>query len=127
MSKDRSAPAGGSVSAATLFEVLWGALTDLLGTAATTALLRRSIKRCRDSGVALTGLEVRRNGLEYVYQLPAEWSASNQQPLEDLCALVTQLRPLLVELTGGVVLRRLQRVPELARTPPLRRLLEDGT
>ena len=41
-----SDPAG--TSAAELFDLLWGTLADVLGTAATATLLRRSIRRAAD-------------------------------------------------------------------------------
>ena len=93
---------------ARLFALLWSALADALGTAATAVLVRRSAR-----GAALDQLAVRREELEYAYTLPPTWSDPAPAGLEDLRELCRALRPVLVELTGIVVLRRLEDVAPL--------------
>ena len=102
------------MTADALFAVLWDALVDVLGSAATAALVRRAIKRAalRRSGVAQ--LAVEREGFEYGFVVPESWSRDDADALADLHALARELSPLLVELTGPVVVQRLNRIAELA-------------
>lgn len=99
----------------TLFDVLWDAIADVMGTATTATLLRRAAKRggARDAGrLELAALDISRDGLVYRYQLPASWA--DPGVLRDaVCLLLVELRPLLAELTGSVVVRRLDDMPEL--------------
>lgn len=107
---------GTPASASALFERLWDELVSLLGTAATATLVRRSLKRAGPRIPELGGLHVDREGLDYRYVLPASW----REPGRDAGAIALrrlyaeELDPLLRELTGTVVRRRLARVPELA-------------
>ena len=98
-------------SLAALFTLVWEALADVLGTAATATLLRRAaraaVRRCTE----LNELAISRENLEYRYTLPAGWRNGGQP--DALRELVAELRPLLVELTGPVVYRRLERIPAL--------------
>jgi hypothetical protein len=51
---------------------------------------------------------------EYRYVVPRSWTESQAQGARfALDALMTELRPLLVELTGHVVLRKLHGIPQL--------------
>ena len=62
----------------------------------------------------LTGFEIRREGLDYRYVLPPRWTEKNPDALEALRFLLCEeLVPLLEELTGPVVIRKLRQVPEL--------------
>ena len=105
-------PAGGSP--ARVFGVLWDAMADVMGSATTATLLRRAARRgARDPArAALGSLVIVRDGFAYRYEIPSTWLASDG-PLDDVCALMRELQPLLVELTGPVVLRRLGEIPEL--------------
>jgi hypothetical protein len=106
--------ARGTESAAT-FGALWDAIADTLGTATTATLLRRAAKRGaarHPPQLELGGVAISRNGLEYEYSTPTSWTDSELQR-QAMCALFRELRPLLVELTGDVVLRRLIELPEL--------------
>ena len=97
-------------SAAELFELLWEALADVLGTAAAATLFRRAIKRAASH---LSGelVNVVRNGPDYGYRLPETWrQPGNEEALSALRAVVAELRLLLIELTGPVVVRRLARL-----------------
>jgi len=101
---------------ATLFELLWTALADLLGSAATATLLRRSVKRAASRVPELADLTIKREGLEYCYVLPPAWKErTNDTALSELREIARELGPLLVELTGPVVIQRLRGIPELER------------
>ncbi len=98
-------------SAAELFDLLWGSLADMLGTAATATLLRRAIKRVVSQISWSEPVVVTRNGLEYEYRLPETWKQpGNEEALGALRVVAAELRVLLVELTGPVVVRRLGRL-----------------
>jgi hypothetical protein len=105
--------AGAKLSVEALFTLLWEALADVLGTAATAALLRRAARRAVLRYPELTELAISREKLEYRCTLPAAWAGVTEGTPLALRELVTELRPLLVELTGPVVVRRLERIPEL--------------
>ncbi len=110
-------PTGGAadaeLSVAALFTLLWEALADVLGTAATAMLLRRAARRAAPRCPELSELAILREKLEYRYTLPPAWAAGTDGTPLALRELVAELRPLLVELTGPVVVRRLERIPEL--------------
>ena len=98
-----------------IFKVLWGALVEILGSPATATLLRRSAKmRLRDFP-ELGELGITRKGFEYVYAVPADWNHANEQSNAALQALIQDLCSLLLELTGPVVLHRLEALPQLAK------------
>jgi hypothetical protein len=101
------------LSAADLFGLLWNALADLLGTAAAATLLRRAAQRAARSDAALADFAVFRESLEYRYKLPPSWSDLSSGAERHLRCLVAELVPLLVELTGPVVVRRIAQIPEL--------------
>lgn len=104
-------------SAAELFDLLWECLADVLGTAATATLLRRAIKRAASQNSCSEPVTVARNGLDYEYHLPETWKQpSNEEAVGTLRVVAVELRVLLVELTGPVVVRR------LARLAPFRKL-----
>ncbi|NTX17070.1 hypothetical protein HUA74_23290 [Myxococcus sp. CA051A] len=101
--------------AAVLFEVLWSALADLLGTPATATLIRRSLKHAARTVPELQGISVSRERFEYHLFLPPEWKAGTAGTLDGLREVARELQPLLRELTGPVVLRRLRGIPEIER------------
>lgn len=103
-------------SARALFERLWSELVSLVGTTATATLVRRSIKRAATRIPELAEIQIERKGLEYTYALPESWRESeNALAVSTLRRLYAEeLDPLLRELTGAVVRRRLASVPELA-------------
>jgi len=104
-------------SAAELFELLWESLADVLGTAAAATLLRRAIKRATSHISSAELVIVVRNAPDYEYRLPETWrQPGNEEALSALRAVVAELRLLLIELTGPVVVRR------LARMAPFRKL-----
>jgi hypothetical protein len=99
-------------SAAKLFGLLWESLADILGTAATATLLRRAIKQAAfKTSWTEPPITVARNGLDYEYRLPEIWKQpDNQEALGEFRVIARELRVLLVELTGAVVVRRLARL-----------------
>ncbi len=102
-------------SAREVFDILWETMADILGTAATATLLRRAAKRGIARHAALTGVSIRQQDLTYSYVLPSSWEQeSNQQALDALRTLALELRPLLIEMTGPVVIRRLGQVAALS-------------
>jgi hypothetical protein len=103
-------------SAAELFELLWETLADVLGTAATATLLRRSIKQAVARTARAEPVIVVSNGLDYTYRLPDAWKQSgNDEAVDALRTIAAELRVLLVELTGPVVVARLGRLAPLRK------------
>lgn len=101
------------ICARDLFTLVWHALADILGTAAAAALLRRAARRAAARSPELATLSITRDSLEYHYTLPATWSAPVAVPAPALCELINELCVLLVDLTGPVVIQRLEQIPEL--------------
>jgi hypothetical protein len=100
-------------SAAALFAIIWDALADVLGTAAAAALVRRAAGRAARRDAELADLVIVREDLEYRYSVPPTWSRTGQGAPIALRALAAEIGRLLVELTGTVVIRRLEQIPEL--------------
>ena len=98
-----------------LFEHIWAALVDLLGSAATATLIRRSLKRAAERVPGLEAISISRERFEYRYVLPPGWQDSSTGALDDLREVARELQPLLLELTGSVVLHRLRGIPDLER------------
>jgi len=109
------AAAGAELSIAALFTLVWDALADVLGTAATATLLRRAARRAAPRCPELGELAITREKLEYRYTLPSAWADGAGGTPVALRELVVELCPLLVELTGPIVVRRLERIPELRK------------
>lgn len=103
--------AGESTTAAA-FELVWSALTDLLGGAAAATLLRRALKLTAGRVPELRELSITKEGFEYRCTLPPSWSQPGAGG-EALAELSRGLVTLLEELTGSVVLTRLQGIPQL--------------
>jgi hypothetical protein len=115
MSAESAGPLS-DLTAEGLFALLWDSLADLLGTAATAALLRRALRRAATQQPVLSGVATERDGLTYRYTVPPAWQQTlDQQALAALQALTRELYPLLVEMTGPVLVRRLARVEALRR------------
>jgi hypothetical protein len=99
-----------ATSAAELFDLLWESLADVLGTAATATLVRRALKQVSGTSGS-EPVRVTRNGLEYEYRVPETWKQpGNEEAVGALRAVAAELRVLLVELTGTVVVARLGRL-----------------
>ena len=98
-----------------LFGALWETLDDIMGSAATATLVRRALKHASSRWPGLDGLSITRERFEYRYALPESWQREPDLGLSALKGLTRELQPLLVELTGAVVLHRLRSVRELER------------
>lgn len=94
-------------STATLFALLWDALTDLMGSSATATLVRRAAKHGAAKQPGLRVLVIHRPSFEYEYVVPDVWSDNGR---DDLRELTRHLVPLLTELTGSIAVKRLQSV-----------------
>jgi len=107
------------LSGADLFRILWDALVDVLGPAATAAIVSRSARRALPQGPELAELAITRVDGAYGYVLPPSFgeAASGLAPLRDL---LDEIQAPLVQLTGQVVLRHLERIPELREWATLR-------
>ena len=105
--------AGPELSVAALFTILWDALADLLGTAATATLLRRAAKRAVARSPELADLVIKRDGLIYRYACPPVWNDKSEGTSLALRELVGELQPLLIEMTGQIVIQHLEQILEL--------------
>jgi hypothetical protein len=105
--------ASAGLSSAALFTILWDAIADLLGTAATATVVRRAARRAMPRSPELAELSIVRQDLEYRYTLPSAWNGGNGGTQPALRDLVAELLPLLVELTGPLVVNHLAQIPEL--------------
>jgi hypothetical protein len=103
-------------SAAALFDLLWESVVDVLGSSATAILLRRSIKQAAPRIAGSAPVIVARNGLDYTYRLPETWKQpGNDEAVDALRIVAAELRALLIELTGPVVVARLGDLPALRK------------
>jgi hypothetical protein len=96
-----------------LFDILWVTLADVIGPTATAALLQRSVKRAAARHPELRDVVIRREQFDYAYTLPASWTEPQDTARAALTQMVRELWPLLSELTGHVLVRRLHEVPML--------------
>jgi len=109
----------GDLDPAALFAIVWEAVAETLGTAGTAAIVRRAAARAATQSRELVDLVIRREKLEYCYTLPHAWSGpaeaatpGERAPIA-LRALIAEIGRVLVELTGTVVVGRLEQIPEL--------------
>jgi hypothetical protein len=100
------------LSGAVLFSILWDELVELLGTATTSALLRRAMRRALPRSHELAELTIERVDERFGFVLPRSFALAKGPP-PALRDLFDELRPLLEELTGQVALRHLEQVPAL--------------
>ena len=91
--------------------VLWDRLSALLGTATTSALLRRALAQVSSSHPVLHTVQVERDGLSFVCRMENPPPGEHAQAL---ASLGRTLSLLLHELTGPVVIRYLAADSELA-------------
>jgi hypothetical protein len=91
-------------------------MADILGTGATATLLRRAVQKAAKRRPELKGLAIRREALEYAFTVPDSWNENEPQTtaMDALRDVARELRPVLTELTGRVVLRQLEKL-ELLR------------
>jgi hypothetical protein len=96
-----------------LFDALWTALTDVIGPTAAATLLQESIRRARRSHPRVDDVAIVQRQFEYTYSVPPAWKTTDAAPRKSFQAIVEELWPLLVGLTGTLVVRRLGAVPQL--------------
>ena len=96
-----------------LFDALWTALTDVIGPTAAATLLQESIRRARRSHPGVDDVAIVQRQFEYTYTVPPAWKTTDAAPRKKFQAIVEELWPLLVGLTGTLVVRRLSAVPQL--------------
>ncbi|MGB8932449.1 MAG: pirin family protein [Anaeromyxobacteraceae bacterium] len=104
-------PGSVSLTDTALFGRLWEETVEVLGPTATATILRRAARRALPRSPALAALEIARVEGEFRYSLPRSFDQPDARGA--LRELLDELRPLLAELTGQVVFRRLERVPQL--------------
>jgi hypothetical protein len=103
-----------SLTPADLFGLIWTSLTDTLGTAAAATLVRRATKQVMQTTPDLPSVIINRDTVTYAYEVPAIWRRpADPRALASLQALATELGRLLVELTGVIVVRQLERIEPL--------------
>ena len=115
MTEVRPEPADQTSTASDLFELLWATLSDMVGSTATAAMMQRAVKRAVEKKIDLNGLAIIREQFGYRYTVPASWTKPGERPLAALRHLVRELLPILEELTGPILTRRLRQVPLLVR------------
>jgi len=98
-----------------LFAQVWSALAEVLGPATTATLFRRGVKYASAREPLLKQVEIKRDGFEYRYALPASWDDVSPETNAALRALIEELWRLLVPLTGRILVRRLENLPDLCR------------
>jgi len=98
---------------AALFKLIWDCVADVLGTTAAAMLVRRAARRAMLRSPELGDLQVLRTDAGYTYALPRALVGKVEHKPVALRELVGELRPLLVELTGQVVVRRIEQIPWL--------------
>jgi hypothetical protein len=102
------------VTPADLFDLIWSSLADTLGTAAAATLIRRAAKQAGRTTPDVPSITINRNTVTYGYEVPAIWRRpADARALASLRALASELGQLLVELTGVIVVRQLERIEPL--------------
>jgi hypothetical protein len=96
--------------------ILWEELSDILGSSATAAVIRRAAGRAAQRAPELKDLQIVREHFTYRYSVPASWNSDSASAKAAFRELTHELRPLLLELTGGVVLHRLREISALRCT-----------
>lgn len=95
--------AGGSVPE--IYDLLHETLSEVVGRTATEALLRRAVRRASSQDPDLAALA--RKGSEE--GAPVQWWTDGRRGLRYLRAVMRELWPLLIDITGPVVVARLER------------------
>jgi len=85
----------------------------MLGTAAVAAIVRRAVGHAAAERPELVDLVVRRENFQYRYATPRGWSEKTEGVPPALTALCAEMARLLVEMTGTLVVRRLEGIPAL--------------
>ena len=96
-----------------VFAMLWDALANLIGTAATATLVRRAAQRAVLRCPELGELIIVRTELDYTYTPPPAWKEGQGAATPALRELSTELQTLLIDSTGPIAVKHLERIPEL--------------
>jgi hypothetical protein len=105
--------ASAELRGAALFKLIWDSVADVLGTTAAATLLRRAAQRAMLRSPELGEFAILRIDTGYTYTLPRALVGKLEHAPVALRELVGELRPLLAELTGQVVVRRIEQIPGL--------------
>jgi len=111
-SEPPSADGTAELRGAALFKLIWDTVAEVLGTTATATLLRRAAQRAAPRSPELGELTMLRTEAGYTYSLP-RGLVGKLEHTDPLRELVGELRPLLVELTGQLIVRRIEQIPGL--------------
>ena len=111
-SEPPSADGTAELRGAALFKLIWDTVAEVLGTTATATLLRRAAQRAAPRSPELGELTMLRTEAGYTYSLP-RGLVGKLERTDPLRELVGELRPLLVELTGQLIVRRIEQIPGL--------------
>jgi DNA-binding CsgD family transcriptional regulator len=95
--------AGGSVRE--IYDLLHETLSEVVGRTATEALLRRAVRRASSQDPDLDALA--RKGADE--GAPVQWWTDERRGMRYLRTVMRELWPLLIEITGPVVVARLER------------------
>jgi hypothetical protein len=102
------------LAVADLFDLIWNDLVEVLGTAAAAVLVRRASKHVAGCTPDLPTVVVNRKTITYEFEVPAVWRRpGDPRASASLQALAYALGVLLTELTGDVVIHRLERIDAL--------------
>jgi len=102
------------LAVADLFDLIWNDLVEVLGTAAAAVLVRRASKHVASCTPDLPTIVVNRKTITYEFEVPAVWRRpGDPRASASLQALAHALGVLLTELTGDVVIRRLEKIDAL--------------
>lgn len=96
-------PTGGSVRE--IYGLLHDTLSEVIGRTATEALMRRALRRASSQDPDLGAL-VRRSAAG---DAPTQWWSDERRGMRYLGAVMRELWPLLIEITGPIVVARLER------------------
>lgn len=100
-----------------LFLIVWETLVRVLGATATATLVRRSARiaaAARPDAAGLRALDAVRDEMRHRFVMPDSWHDDGGTHHAELRLWVRHgLQPLLVELTGPVLVRLLAREPAL--------------
>lgn len=94
-----------------ILTAVWESMAEVLGTAATATLVRRAAIRATERVPELAKLEINRTDLIRYYRVPDTWcTAAEPSAYRELDALFEDLRPLLIRLTGQILVRRVDAI-----------------
>lgn len=89
-----------------VFRAFWKGLTETIGSAPTSVLLRRAMVNSRDECPALKQITIEKNGRDYQYHIPPEVE-SDPHACREVGVFVNSVLSLLSELTGSVLVNQL--------------------